>query len=84
MADDSTSSIGGLNHRLALLRMSSLPTMSTSTDGMIVIPSSAATSFERNRANGRARRRSTRSLMTLRASTKASATSIVRSATDSA
>ena len=51
---------------------------------MSVIPSSTATSFERNRANGRPRRRSTIILTMLRASTNTSARIIVRSASDSA
>jgi hypothetical protein len=84
LADDNTSSIGALNQRSVLLRISSLPTSSTRMDGISVIPSSTATSLARKRANGRARRRSTMSLMTLRARTKTSATSIVRSAIDSA
>jgi hypothetical protein len=83
-AEDSTSSIGALNQRSALVRMTSLPTSSTSSDGTSVIPSSSATSFMRKRANGSARRRSTTSFTMLRASTNMSATSIVRSAIDSA
>ena len=39
-ADDSTLSIGALNQRSTLLRISSLPMISTSTAGMSVIPSS--------------------------------------------
>ena len=83
-AEASTCSIGALNQRSTLLRMSSLPTISTSTAGMKVMPSSAATSLARNRANGSARRRSTTSLTMLRASTKTSATRMVRSVADSA
>ena len=52
--------------------------------GTSVIPSSSATSFARNRAKGRPRRRSTTSLTMLRARTNTSAISIVRSAADSA
>ena len=37
-ADDSTSSIGALNQRSALLRISSLPTSSTRIDGISVMP----------------------------------------------
>ena len=37
-ADDSTSSIGALNQRSTLLRMRPLPTSSTSTAGISVIP----------------------------------------------
>ncbi len=77
-------SIGGENQRLAALRMISLPTSSTSTAGMSVRPSSAATSLARKRANGSARRRSTTSFRMLRASTKTSASISVRSATDTA
>ena len=51
---------------------------------MIVRPSIASTSFARNRENGRPRRRSTSSFTTLRASTNTSASTIVRSAADSA
>jgi len=40
------------------VRISSLPTMRTSTDGTNVMTSSSATSFARNRANGSAFRRS--------------------------
>ena len=83
-AEESTSSIGALNQRSALVRITSLPTISTSTDGISVMPRSTATSLARNRANGRARRRSTISLMMLRASTNTSAASIVTSATESA
>ena len=83
-ADDSTSSIGALNQRSTLLRMSSLPTISTSTAGINVIPSSTATSLARKRANGSARRRSTTSLTMLRARTKTSATRIVRLVAESA
>jgi hypothetical protein len=84
LAEVSISSIGALNHRSTLLRISSLPTSSTSTAGMSVIPSSTVTSLARKRANGSARRRSTTSLMMLRASTKTSATSIIRLVADSA
>jgi hypothetical protein len=65
-------------------RINSLPASSTSTDGTIVSPSSAATSFRRKRENGSPRRRSTTSLMTLRARTNTSASSIVTSTIDSA
>src|SRR5690349_1327824 len=73
-----------LNQRSVVFRISSLPTRSTSTDGTIVRPSSAPTSFRRNRENGSPRRRSTASFTRLRASTNASASSIVASAIDSA
>ena len=63
--------------------MSWLPTSSTSTAGISVIPSRRKTSFARNRANGKPRFRSTSILTTLRASTNTSPTSIVRSTTDS-
>jgi two-component system nitrogen regulation sensor histidine kinase NtrY len=62
----------------------SLPTSRTSTAGISVIPSRTPTSFERNRAKGRPRRRSTIILMMLRASTNTSARIIVRSATERA
>jgi hypothetical protein len=84
VAEPSTSSIGALNQRSTLLRINSLPTTSTSSAGISVIPSSTATSFPRNRANGSARRRSTTSLTMLRASTKTSTTSIVRLVAESA
>jgi hypothetical protein len=64
--------------------MSWLPTISTSTLGTTVSPSIASTSFARKRENGSPRRRSTTSLTMLRAKTNTSATSIVRSAADSA
>src|SRR5688500_3386148 len=83
-ADDSMLSIGALNHRSMLLRINSLPTASTSSAGTSVMASSTVTSFARKRANGSARRRSTISLMMLRASTNASATSIVRFVAESA
>ena len=67
-----------------LVRITSLPTMRTIVVGTSVITHSSATNFARNRANGRPRRRSTTSLTMFRASTKASATSIVRSIADSA
>src|SRR5688572_1023841 len=82
-AEVNTSSTGALNQRSTLLRMSSLPTSRTSTAGINVMPRRTATSFPRKRANGRARRRSTISLMTLRASTNARPSRIVRSATQS-
>jgi hypothetical protein len=84
VAELSTSSIGALNQRSTLLRMSSLPTSSTSTAGMRVIPRSTATSLPRKRANGSARRRSTTSLMMLRARTTSSASSIARFVADTA
>jgi len=84
LADDSTSFIGALNHRSTLLRITSLPTRSTSTAGMIVIPRSTVTSLARNRANGSPWRRSTNSLTMLRARTKTSATRIVRFVAESA
>ena len=64
------------------VRISSLPTISTRTAGTSVMPSSSATSFERNRANGSAFRRSTINFTTLRARTNTSAASIVRSAAE--
>src|SRR3954454_9707804 len=73
-----------LNQRSVVLRISSLPTPRTSTEGTMVRPSSAATSLRRNRENGSPRRRSTTSFTRLRASTNASASSIVASAIDSA
>jgi hypothetical protein len=84
LADDSTSLRSALNQRSTLLRISSLPIISTSTVGISVIPSSTVTSLNRKRANGSARRRSTTSLMMLRASTNVSATRIVRFVADSA
>ena len=84
LAEARISSIGALNHRSTLLRMSSLPTMSTSTAGTSVIARSRATSLPLNLAKGSARLRSTTILTTLRPRTKSRATSIVRSATDSA
>src|SRR5436190_10604815 len=83
-ADASTSSIGALNQRSMLVVISSLPTTSSSTEGTNVMPISSSTSFARKRANGSAFRRSTNSLMMLRASTNSSADSIVRSAASSA
>jgi len=83
-ADDRISSVGALNQRSTLVRISSLPTRRTSTAGTNVMPSSSTTSFARNRANGSALRRSTISLMMFRASTNSSAASIVRSAAESA
>src|SRR5262245_45799902 len=76
--------MGALNQRSTLLRISSLPTSSTSTAGISVIPSSTATSFARKWANGSERRFSTNSLMMLRASTNTSPTRIVRFVADSA
>ncbi len=67
-----------------LLRISSLPTISTTIVGTSVMARSRATSLARNRAKGNPRRRSTKSLTMLRASTKTSARSTVRSAADSA
>jgi hypothetical protein len=84
LADDSTSFIGALNHRSTLLRITSLPTSSTSTAGTIVMPRRTATSFARNCAIGSPRRRSTTSLTMLRARTKTSATRMVRFVADSA
>ncbi len=78
------SSIGALNQPSTLLRISSLPNASTNTAGTSVMPSSSATSLARKRANGSPPRRSTINLTTLRASTKTSAISIVRSAAVSA
>src|SRR5688500_16267544 len=83
-ADERISSIGALNQRSMLVRISSLPTRSTRTAGMKVMPSSSSTSFARKRANGSPRRRSTMSLTMLRARTNTSAASIVRSAAKSA
>src|SRR6185436_7253631 len=78
------SSIGVLNHRSTAVYTTRLPTISTSTAGMTVMPSSDSTSLARKRPNGRPLRPSMIDLMTLRASTKASATSIVTFVTDSA
>src|SRR6188472_1974588 len=77
-ADVSITSIGWLNQRSTLVRMSSLPTISTSTAGTTAIPSRTATSLALKRANGSARRRSITSLRMLRVSTKANATRMVR------
>ena len=77
-------STGSANQRAVLLRINWPPTRSTSTDGTIVRPSSASTSFARNRENGSPRRRSTTSLMMLRASTNTSAMSIISTPADSA
>ncbi len=78
------SSIGALNQRSTAVSTTRLPTISTSTAGITVMPSSASTSLARKRPNGRPRRLSIIDLMTLRASTKASATSIVTLVTESA
>ena len=72
-ADVRTSETGWLNQRAVVCRINSEPASRTSTEGTMVSPSSAPTSFRRKRENGRPRRRSTKSLMTLRASTKPSA-----------
>ena len=84
LADASTSPIGASNQRATLLRMSSLPTIETSSAGTSVMASSTATSLARKRANGSDPRRSTSSLTMLRVSTNTSATTIVRSVTTSA
>ena len=83
LAEVSTAETGWLNQRVVVWRISSLPASSTRTDGTIVRPRSAATSFRRKRENGSPRRRSTNSLMTFRASTNNSASSIVTSTIDS-
>ncbi len=67
-----------VNHCDTLVRRISLPLMSTSTAGMMLMASSAPTSLVRNLANGAARRCSTQSLSRLRASTKTRATSSAR------
>src|SRR4051794_36983569 len=64
--------------------MSSPPTSSTSTEGTMVRPKKAITSFARNLENGRPRRRSTNSFTTFRARKRMSARSIVRSAAENA
>ena len=83
-ADERTVDTGWLNQREVVCRISSLPASRTRTEGTIVSPSSAATSFSRKRENGSPRRRSTTSLIKLRASTNPSASSIVTSTIDSA
>ena len=84
LADERISSIGVLNQRSTAVSTTRLPTSSTSTAGMIVMPSIVSTSLARKRANGRPRRPSTIDLMTLRASRNTSARSIVRLVADSA
>ena len=77
-------STGSANQRAVLLRIICPPTINTSTDGTMVNPSSASTSFARNCENGSPRRRSTMSLTTLRASTNTSAINIASTPAESA
>src|SRR5687768_12144005 len=78
------SSIGTLNQRSTDVITTRLPTINTSTEGITVMPSIASTSLARKRPNGRPRRPSISDLMTLRANTKTSASSIVTLVADSA
>ncbi len=78
------SAIGALNQRSTAVSTTRLPTIITSTDGITVMPSMASTSLARKRPNGRPRRPSINDLITLRASTNTSASSMVMLVAESA
>src|SRR5262245_4492626 len=84
LAPTRISSIGALNQRSTAVNTTRLPTINTSTAGITVMPSSDNTSLARKRPKGSPLRPSMIDVMTLRASTNASATSIVTLVTDSA